>query len=134
MGDPLMTATPSIGYFGEKMTLNIRQGATLGPFSATMVNPDESPVNLTNCTIRGKIRKTALSATVTATLDCTITNAAAGQYTFGLTDEVTAAITAGEKLTDKASKYVWDLELEDSTGRVIPLYYGDCFVLREVTR
>jgi hypothetical protein len=126
--------TPTIGYYGEKLNLQIRQGATLGPFSATMKNADGSAVNLTNCTIRGKIRKTALSATVTATLDCSITNAAAGQYQFGLTDEVTAAITCGEKLTDKASQYVWDLELEDSTGRVVPLYYGDCLVLREVTR
>lgn len=139
-------ATPKIGYYGERLDILIRQGATFGPFPAQMFGPVDTnnpthvsqgygdPINLTGCTIRGKIRKTALSATVTATLAVTITTAATGQYSFTLTDTTTAAIVAGEKVTDKASQYVWDLELVEATGRVIPLYYGAAIVLREVTR
>jgi hypothetical protein len=139
-------ATPKIGYYGERLDLLIRQGATLGPFEAQMFGPvDENnpthvaqgygdPINLTDCTIRGKIRKTALSATVTADLVCTITDALLGKYTFGLSATATALIPCGERVTDKASQYVWDLELVDALARVIPLYYGAVPVLREVTR
>jgi|GEM_PF-1276835 len=139
-------ATPKIGYLGERLDLEIRQGATFGPHAAQMFglidlnNPTHvlqgygNPINLTSCTIRGKIRKTALSATVTCSLVVTITDALLGKYEFSLTDAITAAIVAGERLTDNASKYVWDLELVDSTGKVFPLYYGNVIILREVTR
>jgi hypothetical protein len=127
-------AVPVLGFAGEEYTLLIRQGATFGPVTATMRNPDTTPVDLTGCTIRGKIRKKALDAAVVATLTCTITNAVGGVYEFGLTDEQTAAIDAGEYMASSASKYVWDLEMEDAAGRVLPLYYGQVTVLREVTR
>ena len=129
-----MAANPKIGWLGEPLDLEIRQGATFGPHNAAMVNPDNSPVDLTGCVIRGQIRRTALTTTVTASLSCTITDPAGGLYTLSMTDEVTAAIPAGESITDPKSKYVWDLELEDSQGRVIPLYYGNVSVLRESTR
>lgn len=131
--------TPQIGYYGERLDMLIRQGATLGPFDAQMKNPappkgDGLPVNLTGCTIRGQIRKKALSTTITATLTCTIVNASEGRYRWELSAAQTGAIVAGEKVTDTTSQYVWDLELVDTAGRVTPLYYGACIVLREVTR
>jgi len=129
-----MSAALQIGYYGERMKLLIRQGATLGPFFATMVNPNATRVNLTGCTIRGQIRKTALNTVIVETLNVTITNAVQGEYNFGLTDEETALIPAGETIKDEESIYQWDLELQDAAGAVIPLYYGECIVLREVTR
>jgi hypothetical protein len=78
------------------------------------------------------VRQGATLGPFTVTL--TITDAAAGKFQFGMTDEATAAIPAGETLKDAASVYVWDMELEDASGRVLPLYYGDCKVFREVTR
>lgn len=126
-------ATQSIGSFGSKLNLNIRQGAT---FSATVtaLNPDETPVNLTGATVRGQIRRKALDVTVVATFTVTITDAVNGEFEFGLTDETTAAITAGEQPTEEDSLYVWDMELEDTLGRVTALFYGGVTVLREVTR
>lgn len=126
--------TAQLGYIGERLDLLIRQGATLGPFLATMTNPDASPVDLTGATIRGQIRKRAADTTVVASLDVTITSAAAGQYSFGLTATATAAIVAGADVTKPESVYVWDLELQDAAGRVLPLYWGDVRVHREVTR
>lgn len=132
--------TPTIGYFGERLDLKIRQGATFGPIQATMRNPVVppatigTPVDLTGCTIRGQIRRKALDVAIVASFAVTITNAAAGQYEFGLSSATTAGITAGETLDSSTSKYVWDLELVDATGRITPLYYGAVTVLREVTR
>jgi hypothetical protein len=124
----------TLGNIGEKLDLLVKQGSTLGPFNATMKNPDGSPVNMTGMELRAQIRRTGLSPAIVATIPATITNPVLGQYTFGLSDEATAAIPAGETLKDPASKYVWDMELEDAAGNVMPLYYGDCKVFREVTR
>lgn len=127
-------AVPTIGFLGEEYNLLIRQGATFGPVTVTMTNPDTTPVDLTGCTIRGKIRKKALDVAVVATFTVTITDAPNGEYQFLLTDEITSAIEAGEYASSSASKYVWDLEMEDTLGKVLPLYYGAVTVLREVTR
>ena len=126
--------TNAIQNYGERLDLRIRQGATFGPINATMNNPDGSAVDLTGCTVRGQIRKKALDTAIVATFDCAITNATAGQYTFGLTAAITAGITAGETVELNASQYVWDLELLDASNRVTALYYGGVTVLREVTR
>jgi hypothetical protein len=127
-----MTAT--IGTIGERLDLLIRQGATLGPFICTISNPDGSPVNLTGATIRGQIRKQASDTSPTATFAVLIMDAAAGRYSFALDAATTAGIPAGRDITKPESLYVWDMELQDSLGRVIPLYWGDARVHREVTR
>lgn len=124
----------TLGYIGERLDLLVRQGATLGTFDATMQNPDGSAVNLIGATIRGQVRKKALDPTVVTDIDVTITDAALGKYSFGLSVAKTTVIAAGETLKEPASLYVWDLELVDATGRVIPLYYGNVTVFREVTR
>jgi hypothetical protein len=124
----------TIGTRGERLNLLIRQGATFGTFHATMANPDGSPVNLTGCLIRGQIRKTADSATVITNITVTSAYDATGAYSFGITDEQTAVITAGFDIDRPESIYVWDLELLDSLGQIIPLYYGDALVYRRVTR
>lgn len=130
----MTTAALSIGFYGEELDLLVRQGAEFGPVTATMRNPDASPVDLTGCAIRGQVRKRALDASTVASLTVTITNAANGVYEFGMSNAVTAGIPAGEAANLPTSQYVWDLELQDVLGRVIPLYYGAVIVLREVTR
>lgn len=124
----------TLGYIGERLDLLVRQGATLGPFDATMQNPDGSAVNLIGATIRGQVRKKALDPTVVTDVDVTITDAALGKYSFGLSVAKTTIIPAGETIKDPSSLYVWDLEMVDALGRVIPLYYGSVNVFREVTR
>ena len=123
-----------IGFLGEEMHLQIRQGATFGPFLATMVNPDLSPINLAGCIVRGNIRKKALDAIIVASLVFIITDPSLGKYQFSMTDEATSALVCGESPNSSESKYVYDIELEDSSGSVHPLYYGNVIVFREVTR
>lgn len=126
--------TQTIGTKGEQLNLLIKQGSDFGPFNATMTDNLAVPINLTGCTIRGQIRKTPTDAAVTAQLVVTITAPLAGQYSFTLPASVTAAIACGIDETASASKYVWDMELVDVSTKVIPLYYGDVAVFREVTK
>lgn len=126
----------TIGTKGAELNLLIRQGATFGPVASRLTNPGGSAMSLTGATIRGQIRKTASSAGSTgATATCTVTNAANGEFTFTFPASVTAALIADDTSEEApASIYVWDMELEDSTGRVIPLVYGRVNVFREVTK
>lgn len=130
----MATQVKQLGGIGERMDLLIRQGGTLGPFVATMKNPDLSLVDLSGCLIRGQIRKTASSATVTATIDVDSPYDDTGRYMFGLSSSITAAISAGADINHPDSQYAWDLEMVDSVGQVIPLYWGVARVHREVTR
>lgn len=124
-----------VGYIGEKLDLVIRQGATLGPFPATMTYADGvTPYDLTGATIRGQIRKRALDTEVVENIQVDINAPSEGQYKFGLDAATTGGMTAGESMGDAASKYVWDLELELADGTIIPLYYGNVAVFRETTR
>lgn len=125
-------STPRIGYIGENFDLQISQGRTFGPMKITLLNPDKSPVNLTGCQIRGQIKKTA-GAAVIAAFDVSITDYSGGKFEFGLTDEVSATIVAGESIDSDESLYFWDMEIEDSLGRILPLYFGSVFVFRRIT-
>lgn len=127
-------SVPQIGTIGERLDLALRQGATFGPVTATMRNPDGTPVNLTGCNIRGQIRKSPDSPTATASIAVTSDYNSTGVYVFGLSSEATRLIPAGNDPSQSSSLYVWDLELEDSMGRVIPLYWGTVRVRSEVTR
>ncbi len=125
-----------IGTKGAELDLLIRQGATFGPVTCHLTNPDTSPVNLAGCTIRAQIRKSATSTlTPGATGVCTVTGAATGDFTYTFSATVTGALVAdAESELATASQYVWDMELEDASGRVTPLTYGRVYVYREVTK
>lgn len=125
----------TIGSKGTDMALIIRQGATFGPVYIRMEDPLGVKIDLAGAVVRAQLRKTALSAEKAADFVFTMLPAD-DQYSFffGLTDAVTEALAAGEKPTDPASKYVWDMEIEWPDGRVDPLYYGSVAVFREVTR
>lgn len=127
--------TPKLGNLGENFDLLIRQGATFGPIIATMVDITLTPVNLSDCEIRGQIRKTWDAPEIIASFDVAITDAEKGEWKFSLTDDVTAALLCGAELTDYDSTYVYDIEIEWTTpGTVWPLYYGAVNVFREITR
>ena len=125
-----------IGTKGAELDILIRQGATFGPVASVLTNPDTSPVNLTGCVFRGQVRKTASDALSTGcAITFTITNASAGQFTWEITDEVTTTLTAdATSESGPNSQYVWDMEMQDASGRVIPLAYGKAQVFREVTK
>jgi hypothetical protein len=123
-----------LGWYGEEMTLRIRQGGTFGPFYAEMKNPDLTPVDLTGCTITGQIRKKAKDTTVVCSIAFTIDAGTGGTYSFTIDKVTTALLECGESANSAASKYVYDIEMVDALGRSYPLYYGNVLVFREVTR
>jgi hypothetical protein len=130
----MSTTIQTIGSFGERLDIKVKQGSTLGPFNVTWTNPDTTAVVLTGGTVRGQIRRTGLATTDEVELTCTITNAAAGQFSFGLDFATTEAFLSGETVADDDSLYVYDLEFEDTLTRVTPLLHGVVRVFREVTR
>lgn len=126
---------PAIGNVGFRQDLNVRQGATLGPIRVTATDRTTGlPLNLTGSTIRGQIRKTPAAPTFVAAFAITVTDPVAGVFEIDLSEQTTAAIPAGADMTRPESCYVYDIEMVDSLGRVIPLMWGDVRVLREVTR
>lgn len=144
-----MSSIPTIGSAGHRLDLLIRQGATFGPVTDLIRQPivgavaqadgsyaddDLEPVDLTGSTIRGQIRKLPADSAAVATFDVNISDPLSGSYTFGLTAAVTAAISAGLDSTKPESTYHWDIEWQDSMGRVTPLHWGVVRVHREVTR
>jgi uncharacterized protein YjbI with pentapeptide repeats len=126
----------TLGSKGANLDIVIRQGASFGPYVCTLTNDDLSPVDLTGSTFRGQVRKTVNDPTSTgAEFSFTIINAAAGQFEFYLTDEQTTTLTADMQSEENlASQYVWDMELEDSAGRVTPIVEGKAKVYREVSK
>lgn len=129
----MATSIGKISTTGERLDLDIRQGATLKPVKHYLKNPDNSPVNLTGYTARGSVRRSALSPDVIATFDCHV-ESLAGWYSFGMSDEVTANISCGASITDKSSQYEFDIELEDPAGNVQCTFYGPFRVKAEVTK
>lgn len=126
---------PKISTRGEIQDLDLKQGATLR-VEHTITSPDgTAPFDLTGCTLRGQVRKTALASTPVASFNTQInTPATAGVYQFWLTDEQTAAIPCGENPGDEESRYVYDIELEEPGGDVRCVLEGTIFVIAGVTR
>lgn len=126
---------PQIGFIGERLDIIVRQGTNLGPYLVTLTDKNGSPIDLTGCTIQGQVRKNALDqGEPVAEFEVVYTDRTAGQFSFGMGHAITALIPAGEFQKDEASQYKWDMELQDSQGRKIPLYYGTFENFREVTR
>ena len=124
-----------IGDIGEPLDLLIRQGADFGPITETLTNPDGSPFDLTGCLCRGQIRRAAADPTVVAEFVFQVADdPTTGVVVWGLSHAVTAALSAGETIKDPASRYVYDHELVDASGRILPWRYGAVLVHREVTR
>ncbi len=115
----------------------LKQGST---FEIVLLVKDKSvdppvPLDLTGYTARGQIRKTPLSVDKVTDFTCTILDPpSSGQVKVFLSATVTASIPAGKTATDATSKYVYDIELADQTGRVTRVLQGRIFVDPEVTK
>lgn len=133
-------ATEKISNLGLRRDLELHQGASLRPVRLNVVRrptPDAEPaiVDLTGAQVRGQIRRKALDATVVATFQTRIAPVPTeGWVEFWLTDEQTAAIPCGDTLTDPASVYEYDIEIEDAAGEVDVALGGTCRVRPGVTR
>lgn len=132
-----VSALGKISTRGERLDLELRQGASLLPVRHNLKDPDTgNPVDLTGFQARGQIRRKALDsgAPVVSFQTLIAPTPTQGWYEFWLTDEQTAAIPCGPTLNDPASLYEWDFELQDAAGNVIETFWGLVRVAPEVTR
>jgi hypothetical protein len=125
---------PVIGIKGDRLDLIVRQGGTFGPNRVTLTNPDNSPVDLTDISFRGQIRRTPDAAVVAASFSFTIVDASLGIFEFSIPEPQTAILEAGVDECADESLYFYDIEMFSPGGIVTPLFYGECRVFREVTR
>jgi hypothetical protein len=124
----------TISNQGVQVDLTVMQGASL-ILNLTCTNPaDGTPASLVDCFLNAKIRKAALSGTIAAAFETSITDATGGLATLILGPSVSGSLVAGESLDDDAGQYVWDLALTDSDGNVSFPIYGNVSVFRQVTR
>ena len=123
-----------VGSRGKRLDIIARQGSTIGPFIVDLVNPDDSPVNLTGCTITGQIRKNALDTLKVADLTIVVLDPLVGKFSFEILHSVSKDIPAGEFQRSVESVYQWDMELLDTLNKISPLYYAEYLNFREVTR
>lgn len=126
---------PQLGTKGAELDLLIRQGATQGPYNMEVKTADGVPIDLTSAVFTAQIRRTPDGAPLTG-VDFTFTTV---DDTNGVVDwEIPATSTvllqAGDTEEDDLSKYVWDMEVELASGRVLPLMYGVVKVWREVSK
>jgi len=117
--------------------LTIEQGADFN-LPLTLRNYDNTAYNLTGYTGRGQIRRYHRSTSAIVSFTVTIPTVGSeytdGKLTVSLTANQTAAIPAGEEITDTRSKYVYDLEIIDGSGSVKRILDGFVFISPEVTR
>lgn len=103
--------------------LEIDQGSTFR-YQVDLKTTSRVPYNLTGVTITSQIRKTYRSPSVAGTF--TTENPSAGRILLSMTDEETAAITAG--------RYVYDVYIEDSDGQRYRVLEGMVTATPAVTR
>lgn len=126
---------PQLGTKGAELDLLIRQGATLGPFNMKVMTADGLDVNLTAAVFRAEIRrKPEAPALAGVTFTFNVTTPLEGIVNWSVDADSTTVLVAGDSEADAESQYVWDMEVELSDGRVLPLLYGKAQVFREVTK
>lgn len=129
-----MACANQLGTKGTQLDLLVRQGGTFGPYTITITDENANPIDITNNTFTGQIRKTAASTTITAAIVSTVINGPMGNVQITIPSTVTSTIICGDSEKDDLSLYVWDFEMMDSLGNIIPLFFGNVQVFREVTR
>jgi hypothetical protein len=128
-----------------RLDLHIEQGATYS--KPIIIKEGGVPMDLvcqdkvTPLTPYGEIRKTHRSPDVIAEFSFDIPTTgqtlADGAMTIKLTSTQTAAIACGELETDQRSKYVYDIQLSDTTTTpptIMRLLQGDVYISPSVTR
>lgn len=123
----------------NKYTIKMWQGSTFG-LMITVKDASGNAKNLVNSTARMQIRPDYYSGGVTEIL----TSSNGEIIIYGNTGNVSLALSAArtanipvDLLDDHKpprTKYVYDLELMDSSNNVSKLIYGDVYVYGEVTR
>lgn len=112
-----------LDYLPANYDLVLYRGDYL-PFSVTLKDSDENPLNLTGHVAQCSIRATAASETA-FDAECVVT-ALEGKIDITFSSAVTSTLDAGE--------YVWDFQVVDPDDNVRTYFAGDVTVYGEVSR
>jgi hypothetical protein len=108
-----------------KYDIVIDQGSGFG--LDLTVQESGSAKDLSDYSVRGQVRPTVTSDTLTASFIGTVTNAADGKINISLAPSITAAMSAG--------KYFYDVEIHTTGDSIVTrLLQGTAVVSPEVTR
>jgi hypothetical protein len=126
-----MATIPVAGTIGQRIDLLIKQGSDfIGELECYDDQVPPQPTPLAGFTFRGHLRKKP-GGTPLRTLVMTVF--ASHKIRISLTDDETATLKCGEFLDDDASQYVWDAEsIETATGTILPAFYGEAQVYRDI--
>jgi hypothetical protein len=113
----------------ETLDIEIYQGDTFRR-TLTLLDSDDQPLDLTDYTFLGQIRRTVDSEVVLATFDTTIVDAANGEVEIRLEADVT------ELLPVPSTAWAWDFESQsnDASPVITTHYRGEVTVEKEVSR
>lgn len=120
----------TIGQWGEKIDLKIRQGSDFVFETNLYSGPNKVPMDLTGYAFRAEIRK-AKGGPLAASFSFTVTG---NKVKASLDETATAAITCGNSPDDLASRYVWAMDARGPDGLSFPLYFGDVKVMPQVVQ
>ncbi len=123
---------PSVGSEAAKLDLLINQGADFS-FELQLTDSDDVVVALAGSTFLGHIRRSKSNPGVIETLSGVV-NLSTNKVAFFLSNVQTSAISAGDSISDSASKYVYDIEWTKPGGIKVRILEGVVTVSREVTR
>lgn len=110
-----------------KTNIVIQKGATFERI-LKFLDSDNLPIDLTGYTGRGQIRPT-YDSIIFHNFSVVVTNPSMGEITWSMADSVTEVIDAA-----LAPFYVYDVEIEDSSGKVSRILQGRAKISPEVTR
>lgn len=106
--------------------LFIDQGTTFNTVINLNDEDSTAPINLAGCIVRSQMRRSYYSQNASANLTCTVTDADDGEITISLTD--------GETSNIKAGRYLFDIEVKDTSNVVSRLLEGIITVTPQITR
>ena len=106
--------------------LYLDQGTTFNNVINLTDDVTNAYINVSGYVVRSQMRRSYYSANASANITCTITDAANG--------EITMSMTAANTANLKAGRYLYDLEVTDTSGNVSRILEGVISVTPEVTR
>jgi hypothetical protein len=106
--------------------LYLDQGATFNNVINLTDDVTNAPINVSGYIVTSQLRRSYYSVNVTATITCTITDAANGEVTLSMPANTTANIPA--------NRYLFDVKVVDVNNVTSRIMEGTITVLPQVTK
>lgn len=114
--------TIKLGTFGIRQDIDLRAGDTLGPYTIREADGNNTPINLTGCTIAGAISRRG-AADGNTPLTIVPIDLTQGQYSFALTATQSAALVASDFFIPEAT-YAYKLTIQYPNGSFYTKIFG----------